>query len=506
MNGERPDGGSPGPGAIKRAVPLLLLVLAAGLRLPRLDLRPLHHDEGTNVIFLLRLLREGVYQYDPSNYHGPLLYVLSVVPLFLCGTTTVVLRLTPALLGTVMAALPWFLRRELGRAAAIAAGVLLAVSPSLVYYSRDNIHEIYLSVLTLLLVTAAVRGAVSDRTTLFALAGAAAGGMIATKETACLTFLALAAGLLVSRGAGLPRPGRPAIAACLGTACFLAVAFYSDFFTDFAALVRPFEAIRLWGARGVRADGHGKPWWYYLAILGREEPVIVVLAVAGTARALWRRDRFAMFLAGWGGAILLAYSAIPYKTPWLVLNAVLPLALLGGTVFAGGPRAVGATGDGRTHGARRWPACLLFALGAAMTACRAYRVSFVRYDDDRSSELVYVQTRRDVNRLVARIEDFARSRPEGRDLPIEILSPDYLPLNWYLRDFTDVGYFGKVTESPGAPVVIARSDAADQVEVLLGSGYSRRTYPLRPGVDLCLFLREAAAPSAPPQERRPGRL
>ena len=106
-------------------------------------------------------------------------------------------------------------------------------------------------------------------------------------------------------------------------------------------------------------------------------------------------------------------------------------------------------------------ACLLLALVAGMSARRAYVVSFVRYDDDRTSELVYVQTRRDVNRLVARIEDFARSRPEGRDLPIEILSPDYLPLNWYLRDFTDVSYFGKVTESPGAPVVIARSDAAD---------------------------------------------
>ena len=147
-----------------------------------------------------------MYQYDPSNYHGPLLYVLSIVPLFLCGTTTVALRLTPALLGTVMAVLPWFLRRELGHAGAIASGVLLAVSPSLVYYSRDNIHEIYLSVLTLLLVTAAARGAVSGGTTLFALSGAAAGGMIATKETACLTFLALGMGLLVSRGAGLPRP------------------------------------------------------------------------------------------------------------------------------------------------------------------------------------------------------------------------------------------------------------------------------------------------------------
>jgi len=176
MNGERPDGGSPGAGPAWRAAPWLLLLLAAGLRLPRLDLRPLHHDEGTNVIFLLRLLRDGVYQYDPSNYHGPLLYVLSVVPLFLCGTTTVALRLTPALIGTVMAVLPWFLRRELGHAGAIVSGVLLAVSPSLVYYSRDNIHEIYLGVLTLLLVTAAVRGADSGRTTLFALAGASAGG------------------------------------------------------------------------------------------------------------------------------------------------------------------------------------------------------------------------------------------------------------------------------------------------------------------------------------------
>jgi uncharacterized protein (TIGR03663 family) len=506
MNGEGPDGGLPGTGPAWRATPWLLLLLAAGLRLPRLDLRPLHHDEGTNVIFLLRLLREGVYQYDPSNYHGPLLYVLSVVPLFLCGTTTVTLRLTPALLGTLMAVLPWFLRRELGRAGAIASGVLLAVSPSLVYYSRDNIHEIYLGVLTLLLVTVAARGAVSGRTTLFALAGAAAGGMLATKETACLTFLALGAGLLVSKGAGLPKPGRAAALALFGTACFLALVFYSDFFTDLAALVRPFEAIRLWGARGVRADGHGKPWWYYLAILGREEPAIVATAVAGTALALWTRDRFATFLAGWSGATLLAYSAIPYKTPWLVLNAVLPMALLGGTVFTGGPRAMDAAGEGRPGGARRRLACLLLVLGAGISARRAYVLSFVRYDDDRTSALVYVQTRRDVNRLVARVEEFAQSRPEGRDLPIEVLSPDYLPLNWYLRDFTDVSYFGKVTERPGAPVVIARSDAADQVEALLGPGYTRAIYPLRPGVDLCLFLREATAPPASPGERPPGRL
>src|SRR5262249_17018635 len=66
----------------------------------------------------------------------------------------------------------------------------------------------------------------------------------------------------------------------------------------------------------------------------------------------------------------------------------------------------------------------------------------------------------------------------------------YLPLNWYLRDFTSVGYFGSVIESPSAPAVIARMDDCERVADLLGSGYSREDYPLRPGVDLCLFLCE----------------
>src|SRR5439155_26623591 len=109
----------------------------------------------------------------------------------------------------------------------------------------------YLLFLTLALLTAVTRGRVSGSTSTFALAGAEAGGLLATKETACLTFLARGAGLLVSKGAGLPGPGRAPAIAFFGTACFVALAFYSDFFTDLTALLRPFEAIRLWGARGL---------------------------------------------------------------------------------------------------------------------------------------------------------------------------------------------------------------------------------------------------------------
>ena len=52
-----------------------MILLAAGfLRLLFLDLKPLHHDEGVNSLFMTQLFRGGYYHYDPANYHGPSLY------------------------------------------------------------------------------------------------------------------------------------------------------------------------------------------------------------------------------------------------------------------------------------------------------------------------------------------------------------------------------------------------------------------------------------------------
>jgi uncharacterized protein (TIGR03663 family) len=470
---------------VNRAAPWLLLMLAAGLRLPRLGLRPLHHDEGSNVIFLLRLLKEGAYRYDPSNYHGPLLYFLSAAPIRLFGASEITLRLIPALLGTLTALLPWFLRRQMGTVGAFAAGSLLALSPSLVYYSRDNIHEIYLVFLTLALVVAAVRGMESGRVGHWILAGIAAGGLVATKETAGLTFVALAVGLLSRGNVDLVPPSRRAAIAFLAAAGLVALVLYTDLFSDFGGLLRPIQAIRLWGARGLSADGHGKPWWYFLRILGREEPLILTTAIVGGILAVRMRDRFSRFLLGWTGAVLLAYSSIPYKTPWLVVNAVLPAALLGGTALGRG-----LTPPGTLRGLCRVLLGLVVATGVAFSALRAFELSFVRYDEDGASALIYVQTDRDVLRLVSSLEAFARERPEGLDVGVEILSPDYLPLNWYFRDFREVGYYGLVIEHPGAPAVIARSDSCDRVQDLLGTSYGRADYRLRPGVDLCLFLQE----------------
>src|SRR5215469_7093942 len=63
-----------------QAACLLILVAAAVLRLYHLSLKPLHHDEGVNAYFLGRLFRQGMYHYNPANFHGPTLYYFSLLP------------------------------------------------------------------------------------------------------------------------------------------------------------------------------------------------------------------------------------------------------------------------------------------------------------------------------------------------------------------------------------------------------------------------------------------
>src|SRR5881296_2376327 len=77
------EAGASAPGDISdstyRLVGAAILIVGAFLRLFYLTLVPLHHDEGVNGNFLVTLVREGKYVYDPQNYHGPTLYYFAAV-------------------------------------------------------------------------------------------------------------------------------------------------------------------------------------------------------------------------------------------------------------------------------------------------------------------------------------------------------------------------------------------------------------------------------------------
>ena len=118
-----------------------ILLFAAVLRFYDLEGRPPHFDEGVNGWFTDQMQKTGFYAYDPTNYHGPLHFYV----LFLCkclfGRHVWALRLPVVLVGILTVEWMFRFERFLGRKACVWAALAMTVSPGLLYYQRDAIHE-----------------------------------------------------------------------------------------------------------------------------------------------------------------------------------------------------------------------------------------------------------------------------------------------------------------------------------------------------------------------------
>src|SRR5882757_6335796 len=94
---------------------LLITLIAIFLRVYWIDLKPLHHDEGVNGFFLTTLFREGIYKYDPGNYHGPTLYFIALAFTKILGLETFAIRYSVAIFGVGIVLLAFALQRYIGR-------------------------------------------------------------------------------------------------------------------------------------------------------------------------------------------------------------------------------------------------------------------------------------------------------------------------------------------------------------------------------------------------------
>src|SRR5580765_1138830 len=130
----------------------LITAVAAFLRFFWLDLKPLHHDEGVNGFFLTNLVRNGVYKYDPANYHGPTLYYIALPFVKLFGLETIPIRVSVAIFGVLTVVLALYLKRYIGRLGSLFAALFLALSPGMVFISRYFIHEMFFVFLSLAIV------------------------------------------------------------------------------------------------------------------------------------------------------------------------------------------------------------------------------------------------------------------------------------------------------------------------------------------------------------------
>jgi len=559
---------------------IAITAIAVFLRFYWLELKPLHHDEGVNGFFLITLFRDGIYKYDPSNYHGPTLYYVALAFTKMFGLNTISIRASVAIFGVLTVVLAFFLKDYIGKIGSLAAALLLALSPGMVFISRYFIHELLfvffsfgivigvlyfiekrkagvfaIATMTFLLIICFLPNVLSLADTfgeenatltrfvrigLFAveavlvflimrmllawnegraiyllLASASAVLLFATKETAFITIGTMAiacACVWIWRKLYKALFGEPKqnelepvelnwtnfrarlgdqsdltllIAAVSVVFIYVGVLFFSSFFTYAEGVSGAFKAYAIWTKTGSKDHTmHG--WFGYLKWGKQLELPIFLLSVAGILIAFVKaRHRFAMFAGLWAFGLFIAYSIIPYKTPWLALSFILPMCIVAGY-------AVNELLTNKDVVIRALGGLVLF-LAAGILGYQTYDLNFQKYDDD-SLAYVYAHTRRGFHDLIHQIEYYADKSGKGKDASIEIVSPEYWSMPWYMREYPKAIFHGNLMDTITSEMIVASTAQKDELNRRYAANYKYiGTYALRPGVDLILLVRKDLA-------------
>ena len=573
----------------------IITVLAFVLRFAQLEMRALHHDEGVNGYFLTTLFRDGVYKYDPANYHGPDLYYLALAFTKIFGLNTLSIRWSVAIFGVLTVVLVFFLKDYIGKFGALFAALFLTLSPGMVYISRYFIHEILFVFFSLSFVVAILFFIEKRKAGIFAivwmtilllvcflpsslnlataiggknptalwsfrigfimleavlvffvmrmllgwdegrpiyllLASASAVLLFATKETAFITLGTMAiacvsvwlwrkiyGGMIENFKPNELEPvelkwsrfreklgdGSNLLLLMIAVSAlfiYVGILFFSSFFTYPEGVQKAFEAYALWTKTGSK-DHTQNGMLAYVKWLWEIEAPIVVLSALGCLIALFKgRHIFALFTAFWAFGLFLAYTLIPYKTPWLAVSFLLPMCIIAG--YGVGELLRVRDLNQKVIGG------ILTAVSVAILAFQTYDLNFVRYDDE-SMPYIYAHTKRGFLDLIGQIEYYADKSGKGEQAHVEVVSPDYWSMPWYLKDYKHANFHGRIVDVNSAEMIVAKkTDQDNDVREKYAAHYNiAGEYPLRPGVDLLLLVRKDLADSdALPIEKYDGQI
>lgn len=482
---------------------VLVALLALVIRLPSLSVRPMHTDESVNAYITGSLLTGEKYHYDPQDRHGPILYLVAKPFAQLCGAknlselTETQLRLVPVIIGSAMILLFGAAVNMFGFLPCLIAALLFAVAPLPVYYSRYFIHETLFVAATFGLMLSGWRTLKTGSLLFAALSGLLAAVMLACKETAVIHFFALALALVAVRfGAPSTRsartdnghqlaepvlrvPSAKIVFAAFTVFIIATILLFTWFGQNWSALGDLVHAVSRFTARA-GGEGHEKPFAYYFQLL---DPLLVLsfLVVAGMyvaiCDAVSGARKAGLLMAIYGLVSLLIYSCIPYKTPWLALNFWLPFALLSGV-------GLSAILDLIKNSAGRRGAMIAGLFLLATLGAQTKELCFDKPADEKNP-LAYAHTGEDLLRLPERLDELAQQKNLANPRICVVLA-DAWPLPWYLRKFSNVGFWQPDQEIGAADFIITSSDTPD---ALLGRLKDARPefFGARPGVLLILW-------------------
>jgi uncharacterized protein (TIGR03663 family) len=498
-----------------------LAIVAVGLaclyRLPDLGLKPMHTDEAILGMKFIDMCKQGRFDYDPHDFHGPVLHYVTWIYGTVMGwkdsmaITEADLRQVVAMVGILLVLSTLLATDALGRLATGLAMLMMAVSPMMVFFSRYYIMEVPYVLWLALFIFGCWRFSVYESWLWLALAAGSVGLMHATKETFIINMGAMLCGWVAAkmltdgfehRNRGMHLSiGRsrhfiewPWLWGAL-VALVVSVLLFSGGFRFWDDVKESFTTYASYAHRSTGV-GHEKPWYYYLTVLlyTQEffvwtEAMIVVLAGFGMLHAFTGRFQreeprkaFLVFLSVYALVALAFYSVIPYKTPWTILSVQHVLTLLAG---------VGAQFLFGLSSSRIWKSICTIAMVAGLYHLCAQSMFTIR-DRGRANlrgPYVYSHTTPSAMQLVEKLRDLAKF--EGDKFAAQVITVDSgWPLPWYLRKQSHVGYQTTVPEKLDADVIVVdQAFAADVRARLKDKQFVSDVFGMRgPGTNVVLLV------------------
>ncbi len=433
----------------------LIAVYALVTRAMALGARPLDAADARDALAALAMGAHGSAALAAgAGLHASWVAILQGWIFAAAGATDATSRIVVMVCGLLMVASGFAMRPFIGRAGALAFAALIAISPSVTYFSRGGSTAI--AALAFMTIAIAIAESMRQQPGLVRAAGL--GIAISLWLSADPIGYATAAAMIVSLilvGAGKAaridhrrlrlrvwwERRRPLVIVCAIVAAGLWSLLTTAFFTRSLATVVGYD-LRAAFAWPPIAFGHGLRT--SVAILATYEFIFLILGIAGAIAILSRRsgDRDPAWPVVWAIVSLVMLATVGANRSDAVLAILLPLTILA------------AYAVDWMHESERWNSirCAI-AAGVALTLYVQFAVNFVHPAPDtneapwRRHALLFwsepatsIQTVRECKRARNAVSPAGASAmiPDDNEVP---------QVRWYLRDFA-------VTDSPAAANIV----------------------------------------------------
>jgi uncharacterized protein (TIGR03663 family) len=316
---------------VEVALWILIGITALALRLGRLDAGPLSSGESREA---LSAWRAATGQGMPQAHYSPALLTLNLILFHIFGASDVLARFWPALCGSALSLTPLFLRRYIGRVGMLMTGLCLALSPTLLYASRQLEGTIVAALAWMVFLGGLASFLDSGKRWWLTASAGALGLLVTTGPTAYGLMLPLGLGWL-SLARTWPDRGIHWLAGRLGSyplhmliaSVLVGLMFATAFWWNPAGLGAAGDLLSEWAARfGPISASTIAP----STLLMMYELAISLLGLGGLAWSIRIRNRFGILMGVWASLAFVLLHVMPGRTELDIVWVLLPLTLLAG--------------------------------------------------------------------------------------------------------------------------------------------------------------------------------